>query len=1366
MKILSLKFTNIHSLKGSWHIDFSDPEFTTNGIFAITGQTGAGKTTILDAICLAIYGQTPRIKSISNAQNDVMSLDTGECASEVEVAIGDKLYRFGWEQRRAGKKSDGNLQPIKREISEIECLGDDSGNILEEKASRCDKLTEQLMRMNFEQFTRSVMLAQGNFAAFLKADAQEKGEILEQITGTDIYGKISIKTHEITREKKDALTLLESKISEQVVMSDDEFAALSQEITDNETSIKHAQKTLAALDEKLTAHANWQRATNEINKHQADIHHHQSALDEFAVDGEILAQAERAALIEPSYQECLQKQNEQAHSQNEVNELSTALPELQANFDAAITQKQHADDTLKTEQHALQTALPIIKNARTLDNRLAQLHDKISHSQDTINRQQNTINTAKNALAAAISEQNEQQNLLAQIQNELASLPAHANAHQDLGVLTGLKQKLALHQSQLEKSHATIQDFAQELRQQTYAINEKRETLKQHKNLRQTLENDYHTLRQDTLSLLQSLRLDVAFNGAHLDKHSDNSLDNLANISQAITPALKSLHERMNALGRLYDLSHLLSQHSERLRTLAAEHTQLNAQKLTLSTALTQHEQDKDNINAQILAQNDTLAALEQTQTLRQELDVLRAQFAKLTPNSPCALCGSLTHPYKENNHNPFSQANDNDSEQTQNAIAHAKRTLDELTENLRHTDAQIIAKRTKLELLNDEFDKLQTQFAHTHQEMRTTHHTLTELAQKQQLPEPDFSSVSVEFGLNGDFDLQDGFGLQDSLTANPAHTKTPTVQNLSPADFEQLSACHMAYQNELSAYGTLGNEIGKLETLQEQLANTERALEQKHTQITLTTQEGIALKERIATLERNIHGAFADTRHIYAELHTLFGETTALIGAHTPTDVLPALMNELQIAMRTLEADTKFTQPEDFAKLHQALITPASLNQAANTLQNAHQHITNLAKHTDTLQQKQHALTQTLASIGAHITHSEAQIQEQTLAFNDEKATLAKLQNEFSAVKQERQALFAETADEFEQRLYTAQTFAQNKLAQANEKAHFAERQLLSTKERLDYVKAQLAAQSAQLITLNDAFTEQLRTQNFDDEAQFLSARLPQNERAALQTKQQTLTQNLAHAKALLATWQTNIDEILAQNPELKTQNFDELNKQKQELTASHYALLERQGEAKERHQKAKNERAQNQANLKLLADKKQDFTVWAKLNELIGSANGKKYRNFAQGLTLEFMLHHANRVLAQMSERYVLTHSRDDDKGQLDISVIDTAQGSELRSTKNLSGGESFVISLALAMGLSQLNSEHTTINSLFLDEGFGTLDDEILDTALSVLASFKDEGKMIGVISHVAALKERIPTQIHVKKSVGGRSTLHGAGVVNCG
>jgi exonuclease SbcC len=143
--------------------------------------------------------------------------------------------------------------------------------------------------------------------------------------------------------------------------------------------------------------------------------------------------------------------------------------------------------------------------------------------------------------------------------------------------------------------------------------------------------------------------------------------------------------------------------------------------------------------------------------------------------------------------------------------------------------------------------------------------------------------------------------------------------------------------------------------------------------------------------------------------------------------------------------------------------------------------------------------------------------------------------------------------------------------------------------------------------------------------------------------------------------------------------------------------------------------------------------------------------------------MITHANKQLQKMTDRYLLT--RNDDQ-PLELNVVDNYQAGEIRSTKNLSGGESFIVSLALALGLSNMASKNVRVDSLFLDEGFGALDEEALDIALETLAGLQQDGKIVGVISHVQALKERISTQIQVTPLTGGRSKISGPGCSKLG
>ncbi|MBN8444228.1 MAG: AAA family ATPase, partial [Gammaproteobacteria bacterium] len=196
MKILSVRLQNLNSLRGEWKIDFRDEAFAQSNLFAITGPTGAGKSTLLDAICLALYHQTPRLKALSQTSNELMSRHSSECLAEVEFAVRDKSYRAFWSQRRSRGALDGKLQAAKVELATLD------GQILTDKSNEKLRITEQLTGLDFARFTRSMLLSQGNFAAFLNADANERAELLEELTGTEIYGQISMRVFEQCRELK------------------------------------------------------------------------------------------------------------------------------------------------------------------------------------------------------------------------------------------------------------------------------------------------------------------------------------------------------------------------------------------------------------------------------------------------------------------------------------------------------------------------------------------------------------------------------------------------------------------------------------------------------------------------------------------------------------------------------------------------------------------------------------------------------------------------------------------------------------------------------------------------------------------------------------------------------------------------------------------------------------------------------------------------------------------------------------------------------------------------------------------------------------------------------------------------------------
>ncbi|SDX72396.1 AAA family ATPase [Flavobacterium degerlachei] len=240
------------------------------------------------------------------------------------------------------------------------------------------------------------------------------------------------------------------------------------------------------------------------------------------------------------------------------------------------------------------------------------------------------------------------------------------------------------------------------------------------------------------------------------------------------------------------------------------------------------------------------------------------------------------------------------------------------------------------------------------------------------------------------------------------------------------------------------------------------------------------------------------------------------------------------------------------------------------------------------------------------------------------------------------------------------------------------------------------------------------------------------------LKTNQKAIDETLAEEERLNDTTVT-LDELIAVLPKV-IQDLTEL--QKHIWDQEKRIEIDTQNKAKQKN---------SQESLEAL---NKDLSLWSKMNMLIGDAMGKKFSNFVQDLTLRQLLEYGNQRLRGFSDRYLLDVSNDSDG----LKVIDTYMGNTKRSVSSLSGGETFKLSLALAFGLSDLAARNVEIESLFIDEGFGSLDPESLDQAISILENMQNESnKSIGIISHVGELKDRIGTKIKLVRTGAGYSTI---------
>ena len=208
MKILKVEFENINSLAGQWCIDFTDASYAEldHSLFVISGKTGMGKTSILDAITLAIYGATPRQGIIYNGNegNAVMTSDKGNCYARVTYKCQKGIFVSEWSQRRAHDRANGNLQAAQGEIYSVDNPQQKLFSGRTGANGELGKANAEIIQLDYSQFCRSIMLAQGEFSKFLTSDERERADILEKLNGTEKYRRIGKKVGDHRSEARSA----------------------------------------------------------------------------------------------------------------------------------------------------------------------------------------------------------------------------------------------------------------------------------------------------------------------------------------------------------------------------------------------------------------------------------------------------------------------------------------------------------------------------------------------------------------------------------------------------------------------------------------------------------------------------------------------------------------------------------------------------------------------------------------------------------------------------------------------------------------------------------------------------------------------------------------------------------------------------------------------------------------------------------------------------------------------------------------------------------------------------------------------------------------------------------------------------------
>jgi exonuclease SbcC len=261
----------------------------------------------------------------------------------------------------------------------------------------------------------------------------------------------------------------------------------------------------------------------------------------------------------------------------------------------------------------------------------------------------------------------------------------------------------------------------------------------------------------------------------------------------------------------------------------------------------------------------------------------------------------------------------------------------------------------------------------------------------------------------------------------------------------------------------------------------------------------------------------------------------------------------------------------------------------------------------------------------------------------------------------------------------------------------------------------------------------------------------LPMAQFDTLRSRISGLDQRIAEALSVSAARQGDLDQHLASNPpELGP---EDLRKQLAEIDQTLEQNAQRKGAIRQQLSKDDQDRGQVRDLDQQITAAAQTMLVWQAVRDAIGSQNGDLFARIAQSVTLDELVETANQHLATIKPRYRLKRSA----SELALSVIDLDIGDSERSARSLSGGERFLVSLSLALALSGMGGKHRLASTLFIDEGFGSLDGDSLEIALEALEALQSQGRTVGVISHVEALKERIPVQIQVQRQGNGKSKV---------
>ncbi|MBB3222533.1 AAA family ATPase [Pseudoduganella umbonata] len=1255
MRILRIGGRNLASLADEFSVDFGSDPLASAGLFAISGPTGAGKSTLLDALCLALYDRTPRLVHARGKTPDVgdpigsddprtlLRRGTPEGYAEVDFVGSDGIaYRARWSVRRSRTRATGALQPTAMTLHRLPELQPIGGTKTEVKAE-----IEARIGLNFDQFTRAVLLAQNEFATFLKAQDDERGLLLETLTGSTIYSDLSRRAHERHKVEAQALQQVHARLADQRPLSGEERAQTEAQVRDADAALAVLDGRKAALETDLRWHEGAARLADGIAQAEAA---RQARIADVAAAAPRRAALDKLDAVQearPLHDAVQRVALEAAGARATIARCEQEAGQAERAQATAAAAQQAAAHGVEAAEAARRDAGPQLDRAKALDARIEAMQPQ--HAQARAARDA-AVAAVTAATAALTDKRNERRGLVA------AQEAAHAwlEGRRHWAVLgqqwprwDGLFAQAARAAHQLAAIATKLADA------QRRASHHRDEEIAAQSGLAAATEK----LRAAEAERVAAVAALAAFD------------------ADALGTQRTVLEARRTALQEGERLWLDLAAKRDRHAVLAAQAGQLDQARATAQALA-------DTARADLAAGKAALAQAERALALAEAAcgESVEQLRATLEDGTPCPVCGSADHPYHGNDRlRGMLDALRGDVARW--------RTAQERTFEQEATQRALVASNA---------DRL----AQVREELAGLAPALAALAQR-------WDAALAK--------LDDGAGVADGARAAWLSARLAEAAAALQEVARQEQAMRQAAAVRDRAQGACERAAAEQARCQAGQAGAATALAQAQAQADALQSQHIDALHHLDALLDDLDPAFADAPETGTEDWK----------DHWRQD--PGHFHALR------QAESRQWQKQH-ADLEERAAKIAALDIELAALQEAHARVA----------AEEHAARAAFLAADEALQAARAQ---RVALWNGapvgevETRLRTACETAHAALRAQQEA--GQQAAQARARSDEALVHARRRLAELDEAAGVAHEALATWLETFRHAHAE-----------PDLFAAPVAGVGSVDELLALLAH-PQDEIRAERQALQALDGAVAQALAVLREREAQLEQHRAGAPAGAEAGPQALREALDALASERNAA--QQGASALKVALAQDDERRRRASAMLAELERQEAAErrWARLAELIGSADGKKFRNYAQQFTLDVLLGYANAHLRQLAPRYQLLRIDNPTQPSLGLLVRDLHMGDDLRSVHSLSGGESFLVSLALALGLASLSSNRVRVESLFIDEGFGSLDAETLRVAMDALDNLQAMGRKVGVISHVQEMTERIATRIVVQPGAGGRS-----------